>query len=47
LRFYINTPIEVLNGKTFNKIETAQQMQTAKALRIAENKQEKCCSYSF
>lgn len=41
------TPVEVLNGKTFNKIETAQQMQTAKALRIAENKQEKCCSYSF
>ena len=41
------TPVEVLNGKTFNKIETAQQMQTAKALRITENKQEKCCSYSF
>jgi len=41
------TPLEVLNGKTIDKISSSHQMQTAKAVRISENKQQKCCSYSF
>lgn len=41
------TPLEVLNGKTIDKTSCYHQMQAAKAVRIAENKQQKCCSYSF
>lgn len=41
------TPLEVLNGKTIDKISSTHQMQIAKIARIAENKQQKCCSYSF
>ena len=41
------TPLEVLNGKTIDKISNSRQMQTAKAVRISENKQQKCCSCSF
>jgi hypothetical protein len=41
------TPLEVLNGKTIDKISCSRQMQTAKAIRITENKQQRCCSYSF
>jgi putative transposase len=41
------TPLEVLNGKTNDKISGSRQMQAAKAIRISENKQQKCCSYSF
>ena len=41
------TPLEVLNGKTIDKTSSSRQMQTAKAARIAENKQQKCCNYSF
>lgn len=41
------TPIEALNGQTIDKISNSRQMQTAKAIRIAENQQQKCCSYSF
>lgn len=41
------TPIEVLNGKTIDKTSSHLQMQAAKTVRISENKQQKCCSYSF
>ena len=41
------TPLEVLSGKTIDKISSSRQMQTAKTVRIAENKKQKCCSYSF
>ena len=41
------TPLEVLNGKTIDKIASSHQMQAAKILRVSENKQVKCCSYSF
>jgi putative transposase len=41
------TPLEVLSGKKFDKTSSSQQMQIAKNIRIKENKQQKCCSYSF
>ncbi|MBX3238932.1 MAG: hypothetical protein KIT80_09140 [Chitinophagaceae bacterium] len=41
------TPLEVLNGKTADKISLITQRQTAKIERIAKNKQQKCCNYSF
>ena len=41
------TPFEALNGKRFDKISFHHQVQEAKASRIAENKLQKCCSYSF
>jgi len=41
------TPLEVLSGKTIDKTSSDSQMQTAKEVRIAENKQQKCCNYSF
>ncbi|MFT3947195.1 MAG: hypothetical protein QM763_09500 [Agriterribacter sp.] len=41
------TPLEVLNGKTTDKNTAIAQRQAAKAERIAKNKQQKCCSYSF
>jgi hypothetical protein len=41
------TPLEVLNGKTIDKIASTHQMQTGKDVRIKENKQQKCYNYSF
>ena len=41
------TPLEALNGKTIDKNYNSKQMQLAKAERITENKQQKCCGYSF
>ena len=41
------TPLEALNGKTIDKNYNSKQMQLAKAQRITENKQQKCCGYSF
>ena len=41
------TPLEILNGKTIDKVSNYRQMQAAKTVRILENKQQKCCSYSF
>ena len=41
------TPLEVLAGKTFDKNYHTGQMRLAKAGRIAENKQQKCCGYTF
>lgn len=40
------TPVEILNGKTFDKISHLLQMKISKMGRIEENKQQKCC-YSF
>ena len=37
----------VSGGKTIDKISNYSQMQAAKGVRISENKQQKCCSYSF
>ena len=41
------TPMEVLKGKIINKDLQHLQIQTARNTRIAENKELKCCSYSF
>lgn len=41
------TPLEVLNGKTTDKNVAIAQRQAAKTERIAQNKQQKCCNYSF
>jgi hypothetical protein len=41
------TPLEVLNGKTTDKNAAIVQRQTAKIERITQNKQQKCCNYSF
>lgn len=41
------TPLEVLNGKTFDKNGFHQQVIKAKTARITFNKEQKCCSYSF
>ena len=41
------TPIEVLNGSKTDKDASQQEMITAKTTRIAKNKEQKCCSYSF
>lgn len=41
------TPLEVLNGSKINKELHHREIIKAKTIRIAENKQEKCCSYSF
>ncbi|MFT3945717.1 MAG: hypothetical protein QM763_01990 [Agriterribacter sp.] len=41
------TPLEVLNGKTADKNTATTQRQAAKTERIAQNKQQKCCGYSF
>jgi hypothetical protein len=41
------TPREVLNGKTKDKNAELVFRQKAKTARIVQNKQQKCCSYSF
>jgi putative transposase len=41
------TPIEVLNGSKIDKYARHQEMITARTARIAKNKEQKCCSYSF
>jgi hypothetical protein len=41
------TPIEVLNGSKTDKDARQREMITAKITRIAKNKEQKCCSYSF
>jgi len=41
------TPMEVLNGKIIDKDLQHLQIQTARNARIAKNKEQKCCSYSF
>lgn len=41
------TPLEVLSGKITDKNVATAQRQAAKAERISQNKQQKCCSYSF
>jgi hypothetical protein len=41
------TPIEVLNGSKTDKDARQQEMITARTTRIAKNKEQKCCSYSF
>ena len=41
------TSFGVLNGNRTKKDIRQQEMATAKTTRIAENKQQKCCSYSF
>lgn len=41
------TPLEVLNGRSYDKSVDQQQVRLAKTARIAENKRTKCCSYSF
>jgi hypothetical protein len=41
------TPLEMLNGKQFDKTALQSQIANAKAARINENKQFKCCNYSF
>ncbi|PZR06930.1 MAG: hypothetical protein DI539_24255 [Flavobacterium psychrophilum] len=41
------TPLVVLNGKRYDKAAYGQQINAAKANRMAENKRMTCCSYSF
>jgi len=41
------TPLEVLDGKTFDKDACQQQMVLARNARLAENKKIQCCYYSF
>ena len=41
------TPLEVLNGSTYDKSVDQQQVRLAKTIRITENKTAKCCNYSF
>jgi transposase InsO family protein len=41
------TPLEVLDGKTFDRGGCQQQMALVRTGRIAENKKNKCCHYSF
>lgn len=41
------TPLEVLNGKTIDKGSLHKEMMVAKAERIAKNKNEMCCTFSF
>ncbi|NII26638.1 hypothetical protein HB364_16230 [Pseudoflavitalea sp. X16] len=41
------TPLEVLNGKRYDKETYRQQIYAAKANRMAHNKRTSCCSYSF
>ncbi len=41
------TPLEALQGKTVDTAFLRQQMATAKATRLIENKKRKCCGYSF
>jgi transposase InsO family protein len=41
------TPLEVMEGKVFDKDAWQQQMLFARTNRIAENKKNKCCYYSF
>ena len=40
-------PLEVLDGKAFDKDACQQQMSLARTGRIGENKKNKCCYYSF
>ncbi|HTE09473.1 MAG TPA: integrase core domain-containing protein [Chitinophagaceae bacterium] len=41
------TPMEALNGKIIDRDLQHLQIQTARNIRIAKNKEQKCCSYSF
>ncbi len=41
------TPLEVLDGKTFDRDTCQQQTALARNARIAENKKIQCCYYSF
>jgi len=41
------TPMEVLNGKIIDRDLQHLQIQTSRNTRIAKNKEQKCCSYSF
>lgn len=41
------TPLEVLDGKVFDKEAFHQQTGQAKNVRIVENKKAGCCYYSF
>src|SRR5258708_33146575 len=41
------TPLEVLDGKTFDKDACQQQLALARNARITETKKVQCCYYSF
>ncbi len=41
------TPTEVLNGKSTDKTAFSAEMKTAQQARLAANKAQQCCNYSF